>query len=91
MNSEGRSTHRRGSCQLQAGYHVVYPGLQSHPQHELLKRLSNEGDYGAGGLLTLDLKTMARANQLMQSLQNDHSFGLMAVSLGYTASLACTC
>ncbi len=65
---------------------MVYPGLKSHPQHDVLRRLSNEGDYGAGGLLTLDLITTARANRLMQSLQNDHGFGLMAVSLGQAVS-----
>ena len=68
----------------------MYPGLESHPQHELLKRLSNDGDYGAGGLLTLDLMTTARANQLMQSLQNDFGFGLMAVSLGHEIRLHCS-
>ena len=60
---------------------MLYPGLPSHPQHRLLKRMANPG-YGAGGLLTLDMESMERANQLMECLQNELSFGLMAVSLG---------
>ena len=73
---------------LQAGHRVLHPGLKSHPQHELFQRLSNKGGYGAGGLLTLDLGTTARANALMEALQNDHGFGLMAVSLGCVNMLA---
>ena len=73
---------------MQAGHKVLYPGLESHPQHELFMRLSNEGGYGAGGLLTLDFGTTARANALMEALQNDHGFGLMAVSLGCATVLA---
>lgn len=33
---------------------VVYPGLTSHPQHELMARLMNPG-YGFGGLMGLDM------------------------------------
>ncbi len=76
------------SLRLQAGQQVLYPALESHPQHELFKRLSNKGGYGAGGLLTLDLGTTARANALMEALQNDHGFGLMAVSLGCVTALS---
>lgn len=65
----------------QSGYKVIYPGLASHPQHELFLRLANPG-YGSGGLLTLDLGTIERANRLMECLQNDLGFGLLAVSLG---------
>ena len=79
--------HHPRPC-LQAGHRVLYPGLKSHPQRELFKQLSNKGGYGAGGLLTLDLGTTARANALMESLQNDHGFGLMAVSLGCANVLA---
>jgi len=68
------------------GAKVCYPGLPSHPQHELLQRQLNEG-FGCGGLLTLDMGSVARANRLMEILQNDHSFGFMAVSLGYFETL----
>jgi len=68
------------------GIEVRYPGLPSHPQHELLSDMLNDG-FGYGGLLTIDLKTVERANRLMEILQNDHSFGFMAVSLGYFETL----
>lgn len=68
------------------GVRVVYPGLPSHPQHNLLKRLSNAG-YGFGGLLTIDTGDLHRSYRLMERLQNTHQFGLMAVSLGYFETL----
>lgn len=68
------------------GLPVVYPGLRSHPQHELMARQINPG-YGFGGLFTLDLGSAERAFQLMESLQNRHCFGLMAVSLGFADTL----
>lgn len=70
---------------------MLYPGLASHPQHALFHQMANPG-YGAGGLLTLDLGTTDRANRLMECLQNDMGFGLMAVSLGcaHTCSRPCT-
>jgi methionine-gamma-lyase len=72
---------------LQAlGLNVCYPGLESHPDHELFERLHCP-DYGFGGLLTLDLGTQELAYQLMDMLQNDFRFGYMAVSLGYFDTL----
>jgi len=65
---------------------VVYPGLTNHPQHALCERLFNEG-YGFGGILTIDLVDASRANAFMEMLQNEHSFGFMAVSLGYFETL----
>ena len=69
-----------------AGAAVVYPGLPSHPQHALFRRLANRG-YGCGGLLTLDCGSCASASRLMERLQNRERFGLMAVSLGYHETL----
>lgn len=66
-----------------AGAVVCYPGLPSHPQHELFKKLANKGGYGCGGLLTLDCGSLPSASRLMERLQNRENFGLMAVSLGY--------
>lgn len=68
------------------GETVCYPGLPSHPQHELMKQQHNE-EFGFGGLLTIDLGTVTRANRFMEILQNKHSFGFMAVSLGYFETL----
>ncbi|CAI0408881.1 unnamed protein product [Linum tenue] len=65
---------------------VIYPGLEEHPQHQLLKSLANK-DYGFGGLLALDMVTEDRANKLMNQLQNVTQFGFMAVSLGYYETL----
>lgn len=68
------------------GLKVIYPGLEDHPQHELLKSIANK-DYGFGGLLCLDMETEDRANRLMNYLQNFTQFGFMAVSLGYYETL----
>lgn len=65
---------------------VGYPGLESHPDHALLRELANP-DFGFGGIFTLDLGARARAFEFMARLQNEHRFGLMAVSLGYSETL----
>ncbi len=70
----------------EVGVKVAYPGLAHHPDHELLDRQRCE-DYGFGGILTLDLGSEEKANALMDSLQNEHRFGYMAVSLGYFDTL----
>ncbi|GJR65818.1 methionine gamma-lyase-like protein [Tanacetum coccineum] len=68
------------------GLKVIYPGLEDHPDHLLLKSIANK-EYGFGGMLCLDMGTEARANKLMNLLQNYTQFGLMAVSLGYYETL----
>jgi methionine-gamma-lyase len=68
------------------GLSVVYPGLPSHPHHELLDRLRNDG-FGYGGIFGVDMETKERADALMETLQNDEGFGYMAVSLGYFDTL----
>lgn len=68
------------------GLKVVYPGLEDHPQHKLLKSMANK-DYGYGGLLCVDMETEERANRFMNLLQNYSQFGFMAVSLGYYETL----
>ena len=65
---------------------VMYPGLRSHPDHERFRALCNDS-YGAGGLLTVDLGTAARAFRFMEHLQNIEDFGYMAVSLGFSDTL----
>lgn len=64
------------------GLKVIYPGLEDHPDHFILKSLANK-DYGYGGILCVDIETEERANRLMNLLQNCSQFGFMAVSLGY--------
>ncbi|RDY01236.1 Methionine gamma-lyase, partial [Mucuna pruriens] len=68
------------------GVKVIYPGLEEHPQHELLKSIANS-EYGYGGLLCIDMETVEKANLLMSHLQNHTQFGFMAVSLGYYETL----
>ena len=68
------------------GAKVVYPGLPSHPDHALFRRLANPG-YGAGGLLSVDFGSAERANRFMEHLQNTEDFGYMAVSLGFSDTL----
>lgn len=72
---------------LQAlGLKVTYPGLPTHPDHQLLSELHCP-EYGFGGILTLDLDTEAGANELLDLLQNEYGFGYVAVSLGYFDTL----
>ncbi|KAL0394604.1 UNVERIFIED_CONTAM: Methionine gamma-lyase [Sesamum latifolium] len=68
------------------GLKVVYPGLEDHPDHEVLESIANK-DYGHGGIICVDMETEERANRLMNLLQNCTQFGLMAVSLGYYETL----
>jgi methionine-gamma-lyase len=68
------------------GVPVAYPGLPRHPDYELIQKLRCE-DYGFGGILTLDLGSEEKANDLMDVLQNKYGFGFMAVSLGYFDTL----
>jgi methionine-gamma-lyase len=68
------------------GLPVIYPGLPAHPDHALMERLAHP-DFGPGGILALDLGTRERAFEFMGLLQNEHQFGLMAVSLGFSETL----
>ncbi|MBN2806675.1 MAG: aminotransferase class V-fold PLP-dependent enzyme [Prolixibacteraceae bacterium] len=67
------------------GLKVRYPGLKSHPQHELHTRLMNP-EFGYGGMLAIDLENADRAESFMQVLQ-DKGVGYIAVSLGYFKTL----
>ena len=68
------------------GLPVVYPGLESHPDHGLLQQLCNQ-EYGAGGIFSLDLGDAEHADHFMEHLQNKERFGFMAVSLGFFDTL----
>lgn len=67
------------------GLRVVYPGLKSHPNHELFKSLMNR-EFGFGGMLTLDAGSLEKANKLMERMQ-DKNLGYLAVSLGFYKTL----
>ena len=68
-----------------AGLPVHYPGLASHPQHELMARLMNPG-FGFGGIVVVDVGDKAMADRLMTRMQEEN-VGYLAVSLGYFKTL----
>ncbi|WP_299683521.1 aminotransferase class I/II-fold pyridoxal phosphate-dependent enzyme [uncultured Tenacibaculum sp.] len=67
------------------GLKTVYPGLASHPSHELFSSMLNE-EYGFGGMLTIDVGSLDKANELMELMQHKN-LGYLAVSLGFYKTL----
>jgi methionine-gamma-lyase len=67
------------------GLKTVYPGLKSHAGHELFKRMMNP-EYGFGGMLTIDVGSLEKANELMELMQQ-RNLGYLAVSLGFYKTL----
>lgn len=67
------------------GLKTVYPGLESHPSHELFKSMMNI-NYGFGGMLTIDVGSLDKANALMELMQ-ERNLGYLAVSLGFYKTL----
>ncbi|WP_299124146.1 aminotransferase class I/II-fold pyridoxal phosphate-dependent enzyme [uncultured Tenacibaculum sp.] len=67
------------------GIKTVYPGLKSHPSHEVYKSMMNN-EYGFGGMLTIDAGSLDKANALMELMQ-EKNLGYLAVSLGFYKTL----
>jgi methionine-gamma-lyase len=67
------------------GIKTVYPGLKSHPSHALYKNMINP-EFGFGGMITIDVGTLAKANELMELMQA-RNLGYLAVSLGFYKTL----
>ena len=67
------------------GLKTVYPGLASHPSHKLFSSMMN-AEYGFGGMLTLDVGSLEKANELMELMQHNN-LGYLAVSLGFYKTL----
>ncbi|UCG81203.1 MAG: aminotransferase class I/II-fold pyridoxal phosphate-dependent enzyme [Desulfobacterales bacterium] len=67
------------------GFNVFYPGLPSHAQHELIKKIMNPG-FGFGGMLAVDVGNQQDADKLMTKMQEE-KVGYLAVSLGYFKTL----
>ena len=67
------------------GLKVIYPGLKSHLGYKIITRQMN-AEYGFGGLLTLDVGSLKKANTLMEMMQNK-KLGYLAVSLGFYKTL----
>lgn len=69
----------------QDGLKVVYNGLPSHSGHELYKKMYN-AEYGFGGMMTIDVGSLDKANELMELMQH-RNIGYLAVSLGFYKTL----
>ncbi|WP_296634262.1 aminotransferase class I/II-fold pyridoxal phosphate-dependent enzyme [Polaribacter sp.] len=69
----------------QDGVKTVYPGLESHSSHQLFKEMMNT-EYGFGGMLTIDVGSLEKANALMELMQKKN-LGYLAVSLGFYKTL----
>ncbi|MEW4925733.1 aminotransferase class I/II-fold pyridoxal phosphate-dependent enzyme [Algibacter sp. 2305UL17-15] len=67
------------------GLKTVYPGLKSHPSHQLFKKMMH-AEYGFGGMLTIDVGSLDKANELMELMQHKN-LGYLAVSLGFYKTL----
>ena len=67
------------------GLKIVYPGLPSHPSHALYSQMINN-EYGFGGMMTMDVGSLEKANELMELMQNKN-LGYLAVSLGFYKTL----
>lgn len=70
------------------GLRVVYPGLTSHPGHQLFTS-QMISEFGYGGILTLDAGTLEKATSLMEMMQREN-LGYLAVSLGFYKTLFST-
>ncbi|MDX1314618.1 MAG: aminotransferase class I/II-fold pyridoxal phosphate-dependent enzyme, partial [Eudoraea sp.] len=69
----------------QDGLRVVYPGLASHSGYELMKS-QMVAEYGFGGIMTIDVGSLEKANALMELMQKEN-LGYLAVSLGFYKTL----
>lgn len=68
-----------------AGVPTIYPGLASHPGNAIFNKMRNQ-EFGYGGILTIDAGTQAKADALMEKMQ-ERKLGYLAVSLGFYKSL----
>lgn len=85
MKQHSRNAHYLAEKFEQDGLKVVYPGLKSHKGHETFKKLYDE-NYGFGGMMTLDVGSLDKANALMELMQQEN-LGYLAVSLGFYKTL----
>ncbi len=67
------------------GIKTVYPGLKSHPSHEIYSGMINH-EYDFGGMMTIDVGSLNKANELMELMQ-ERNLGYLAVSLGFYKTL----
>jgi cystathionine beta-lyase/cystathionine gamma-synthase len=65
--------------------HVLYPGLESHPQHELAKRQMS----GFGSMIAFEVGTRANAEKLLQAVRvitNGESLGGVESLISHSAT-----
>ncbi len=86
MREHSRRAKAMAQMLKEMGVKVIYPGLSDHPQHLLAEKLGND-TYGFGGIMAVDCGSREKAEALMEILQNEEKFGLIAVSLGYFDTL----
>lgn len=85
MVQHSKNAHYLAQQLTERGLTVIYPGLTSHPDHELMNSLMNP-EYGYGGILAIDFETPEKAAEKMKLLQ-EAGVGYLAVSLGYFKTL----
>jgi methionine-gamma-lyase len=85
MKQHSKNAHFLAEKFETQGLKTVYPGLVSHPSHTLFKSMMN-ADYGFGGMLTIDVGSLDKANELMELMQHKN-LGYLAVSLGFYKTL----
>lgn len=67
------------------GLKANYPGMEEHPDHELMVRDMNQ-QFGFGGMIAIDLESCEKANFMMERMQ-EKGVGFLAVSLGFYKTL----
>ncbi len=85
MKQHSHNAMYLAKCFEADGLRTVYPGLKSHPSHEIFKKMMNT-EYGFGGMLTIDVGSLEKANALMELMQ-ERNLGYLAVSLGFYKTL----
>jgi len=85
MKQHSKNAHYLANKFEADGLRTVYPGLKSHPSHEVFNRMMN-AEYGYGGMLTIDVGSLDKANALMELMQ-ERNLGYLAVSLGFYKTL----
>jgi methionine-gamma-lyase len=85
IKQHSKNAHFLANKFKEIGLKVHYPGLDSHPQHKIMKNSMNV-EFGFGGMLVLDVGSMENAYRVMEEMQNEN-IGYLAVSLGFYKTL----
>ncbi len=85
MKQHSRNAQYLADSFQKDGLKVVYPGLTEHSGHSVLKTMYNS-EYGFGGMMTIDVGSLEKANELMELMQMEN-LGYLAVSLGFYKTL----